>query len=121
MWQVKSKLIIFEIQVREHKEQGVYVEGLTEVVVDSFEAVESCLEKGTSESHAILCITFLCCTSLKGNEQRTVAATTANSESSRSHAIFTVVFTQTLIDKAVLNAMDRVSKINLVDLAGSER
>jgi kinesin family protein 13 len=57
----------------------------------------------------------------KGNDNRTVAATSANSESSRSHAIFTVVFTQTLIDKAVLNAMDRVSKINMVDLAGSER
>ena len=39
------------LKVREHKEQGVYVEGLTQVVVDSFEAVESALKQGRLIRH----------------------------------------------------------------------
>ena len=35
---------------------------------------------------------------LEGNKSRTVAATQMNSESSRSHAVFTIVLTQTLFD-----------------------
>lgn len=43
-----------------------------------------------------------------------------NATSSRSHAVFTIVFTQirTIPGQA---SVERVSKINLVDLAGSER
>ncbi|CAB0014725.1 unnamed protein product [Nesidiocoris tenuis] len=44
-----------------------------------------------------------------------------NSESSRSHAVFSVVLTQTLIDKASGVTGERVSRMSLVDLAGSER
>lgn len=36
----------------------------------------------------------------EGNKARTVAATNMNSESSRSHAVFTVILMQTLIDAA---------------------
>lgn len=35
---------------------------------------------------------------LEGNKSRTVAATQMNAESSRSHAVFTIVLTQTLFD-----------------------
>lgn len=54
---------------------------------------------------------------------RTVAATTMNNVSSRSHAIFQLVFTQTQIAKRENKVVrtERVSIINLVDLAGSER
>ena len=34
----------------------------------------------------------------EGNKSRTVAATKMNAESSRSHAVFTLVVTQTLTD-----------------------
>lgn len=52
---------------------------------------------------------------------RTVAATNMNETSSRSHAVFTIVFTQRREDKMSGLATEKVSKISLVDLAGSER
>lgn len=83
---------------------------------------------------------------LEGNKSRTVAATNMNSESSRSHAVFTVVLTQvyretpqtpslqktlspnnvsqTLTEEGVGDDAvtgEKVSRISLVDLAGSER
>lgn len=57
----------------------------------------------------------------EGNKSRTVAATNMNSESSRSHAVFTVVLTQTLIDTLSGVTGEKVSRVSLVDLAGSER
>lgn len=57
-----------------------------------------------------------------------VASTRMNVESSRSHAIFTVSFTQTTIKRpneeeedGEVVAFDRTSRISMVDLAGSER
>jgi kinesin family protein 1 len=52
---------------------------------------------------------------------RTVAATNLNETSSRSHAVFTIFFTQQRIDKTTELSTEKVSKISLVDLAGSER
>ena len=54
---------------------------------------------------------------------RTVRATSMNDVSSRSHAIFQLIFTQTRVSSDGTNVcrMERVSKISLVDLAGSER
>lgn len=57
----------------------------------------------------------------EGNKSRTVAVTNMNSESSRSHAVFTVVLTQTLTDTATGVSGEKVSRMSLVDLAGSER
>jgi kinesin family protein 13 len=57
----------------------------------------------------------------EGNKSRTVAATNMNSESSRSHAVFTIVMTQTVTDVASGVSGEKVSRISLVDLAGSER
>lgn len=52
---------------------------------------------------------------------RTVAATNMNETSSRSHAVFTIFFTQQRHDQATDLVAEKVSKISLVDLAGSER
>ena len=58
---------------------------------------------------------------IEGNKSRTVASTNMNNESSRSHAVFTVILTQTLTDRVSGVSGEKVSKISLVDLAGSER
>ncbi|KAF6033582.1 KIF16B [Bugula neritina] len=50
---------------------------------------------------------------------RITAATHYHDHSSRSHAIFTINFTQAKLDKDL--PCETVSKIHLVDLAGSER
>lgn len=52
---------------------------------------------------------------------RTVAATNMNETSSRSHAVFTIFFTQQRHDALTDLVAEKVSKISLVDLAGSER
>lgn len=57
----------------------------------------------------------------EGNKSRTVAATNMNSESSRSHAVFSVILTQTLTDSKSGVSGEKVSRMSLVDLAGSER
>ena len=52
----------------------------------------------------------------RGNCQRTTAATNMNDVSSRSHAIFSLVFTQATFRDDIPSEVH--SKINLVDLAG---
>ncbi|XP_051575077.1 kinesin-like protein KIF13A isoform X1 [Myxocyprinus asiaticus] len=89
------------LKVREHKVLGPYVDGLSQLAVTSFEDIESLMSEG--------------------NKSRTVAATNMNEESSRSHAVFSVIVTQTLYDVQSGNSGEKVSKISLVDLAGSER
>ncbi|XP_071491638.1 kinesin-like protein KIF1C [Diadema antillarum] len=44
-----------------------------------------------------------------------------NETSSRSHAVFTIVFTQKRHDVETNMCTEKVSKVSLVDLAGSER
>lgn len=44
-----------------------------------------------------------------------------NETSSRSHAVFTIFFTQQRFDRLTELSTEKVSKISLVDLAGSER
>lgn len=58
---------------------------------------------------------------VEGNKSRTVAATNMNNESSRSHAVFSVILTQTLTEVESGVSGEKVSKVSLVDLAGSER
>nr|XP_020654244.1 kinesin-like protein KIF13A isoform X3 [Pogona vitticeps] len=89
------------LKVREHKVLGPYVDGLSQLAVTSFEDIESLMSEG--------------------NKSRTVAATNMNEESSRSHAVFNIVVTQTLYDLQSGNSGEKVSKLSLVDLAGSER
>ncbi|CAF0917996.1 unnamed protein product, partial [Brachionus calyciflorus] len=87
------------LKVREHPKTGVYVQDLSQHTVLNFDDIDELLERG--------------------NLNRTVASTNMNDMSSRSHAIFTIKFSQA---KIVENCpCETVSKINLVDLAGSER
>ena len=89
------------LQVRESKEKGIFVDGLIKRPVSSYDDINRVLDSG--------------------NQARTVGATAMNAVSSRSHSVFTIIFTQTKIRKETMTASDTVSKINLVDLAGSER
>uniref|UniRef100_A0A8C9TLZ7 Kinesin family member 13A n=1 Tax=Scleropages formosus TaxID=113540 RepID=A0A8C9TLZ7_SCLFO len=89
------------LKVREHKVLGPYVDGLSQLAVTNFEDIESLMSEG--------------------NKSRTVAATNMNEESSRSHAVFNIIVTQTLYDLQSGNSGEKVSKVSLVDLAGSER
>lgn len=87
------------LTVRQHPKLGPYVDGLTTVPVKSWSELETQINKG--------------------NEERTVAATQMNEKSSRSHAVFTINFTTTHLDREVKLSSNIVSKIQLVDLAGS--
>lgn len=78
---------------------GPYVEGLSKHTVTSVSEVLRLIELG--------------------NNNRTTAATQMNDVSSRSHAIFTMNFTQASIENGIPS--ETASRINLVDLAGSER
>ena len=89
------------LRVREHKVLGPYVEGLSHQAVSNYLEIEQLL--------------------VEGNKSRTVAATAMNSESSRSHAVFTILVTMTLKDSASGVEGERASRVSLVDLAGSER
>ncbi|NXW38068.1 KIF4 protein, partial [Phaetusa simplex] len=87
-----------QISIREDPKEGIKIVGLTERNVTCAQDTVSCLEQG--------------------NNSRTVASTAMNSQSSRSHAIFTIC-----IDQKKKNDKNSSfhSKLHLVDLAGSER
>ncbi|CAH2272478.1 kinesin KIF1C [Pelobates cultripes] len=89
------------LRVREHPIMGPYVEDLSKLAVTSFHDIADLMDCG--------------------NKARTVAATNMNETSSRSHAVFTIVFTQKRHDEMTNLDTEKVSKISLVDLAGSER
>ncbi|XP_063292258.1 kinesin-like protein KIF1B isoform X14 [Pelobates fuscus] len=89
------------LRVREHPLLGPYVEDLSKLAVTSYTDIADLMDAG--------------------NKARTVAATNMNETSSRSHAVFTIVFTQKRLDVETNLSTEKVSKISLVDLAGSER
>ncbi|XP_015110986.1 kinesin-like protein unc-104 isoform X5 [Diachasma alloeum] len=89
------------LRVREHPLLGPYVEDLSKLAVMSYEDIHDLIDEG--------------------NKARTVAATNMNETSSRSHAVFTIFFTQQKHDSTTGLVTEKVSKISLVDLAGSER
>ncbi|XP_052820587.1 kinesin-like protein unc-104 isoform X2 [Mya arenaria] len=89
------------LRVREHPSLGPYVEDLSKLAVQSFEDINNLIDEG--------------------NKARTVASTNMNATSSRSHAVFTIVFSQRKKDGQTKLTGEKVSKISLVDLAGSER
>lgn len=55
----------------------------------------------------------------EGKKLRIVAATKMNATSSRSHAIFTLYYKETVVAQGKKTV--KSSKVNIVDLAGSER
>ncbi|KAK7142054.1 hypothetical protein R3I94_011674 [Phoxinus phoxinus] len=87
------------LRVREHPEKGPYVQGLSQHVVTDHKQAVDLLEEGIAN--------------------RITAATHVHDASSRSHAIFTIQYTQAILENNLPSEI--VSKINLVDLAGSER
>eukprot|EP00055_Hartaetosiga_balthica_P000719 m.137305 g.137305 ORF g.137305 m.137305 type:complete len:909 (+) comp11535_c0_seq1:75-2801(+) len=87
------------LRVREHPKTGPFVDGLSEHDVTDFSQIEQLMEFG--------------------NNNRTTAKTGMNDTSSRSHAVFTILFKQASFVEGIPS--EKLSKINLVDLAGSER
>lgn len=76
------------LRVREHPATGPFVEGLS--------------------SRPVTCYADIAGEMLAGEKLRTVAATLMNPVSSRSHAVFTITFTQTTFDPATQTAHDKV-------------
>jgi len=95
----KNKGDSYNLKVREHPKEGPYVQDLTKHIVSKYVDIEKLMDIG--------------------NDNRTTASTNMNDTSSRSHAIFTINFTQAKFFKDMPS--ETVSKIHLVDLAGSER
>ncbi|GAQ87605.1 hypothetical protein KFL_003640070 [Klebsormidium nitens] len=87
------------LQIREDVKRGVFVEGLSEVAVHGVEDVIRLMVQGANN--------------------RKVAQTNMNHESSRSHSVFTCTVEGKYVSDNVVNT--RFSRLNLVDLAGSER
>ncbi|KAH7520915.1 hypothetical protein FEM48_Zijuj08G0196300 [Ziziphus jujuba var. spinosa] len=87
------------LQIREDLKKGVYVENLTEYNVGNVRDVVKLL--------------------LQGAVNRKMAATHMNSESSRSHSVFTCTI-ESSWEKDSMNHF-RFARLNLVDLSGSER
>ena len=56
-----------------------------------------------------------------GASQRTTASTNMNRESSRSHAVFTIIVESAVRTNVNTEATVTIGKLSLVDLAGSER
>jgi len=85
------------LNIREDKGKGLYIEGLSETEVINAEEVYTCLKCG--------------------NENRSVACTKMNFNSSRSHSIFIITIKQKCLKTLVMKS----GKLYLVDLAGSEK
>lgn len=85
------------LEIREHKDTGIYVEGLSEHFVTSPAAVYDKIRRGS--------------------ENRATASTNMNRDSSRSHSVFIL----TLIQKNLETLACTTGKLYLVDLAGSEK
>lgn len=92
------------LKVREHPKLGTYVESCTSSSsssVDSWQQLEAWM--------------------IMGNQNRATAATNMNEHSSRSHAVFSITFSQHYTDEETNLVTTTSAKIQLVDLAGSER
>ncbi|XP_071713247.1 kinesin-like protein KIN-4A [Rutidosis leptorrhynchoides] len=96
-----------QLQIRKAPDGALNLSGSTEVSVSTQKEMTACLEQGCSN--------------------RSVASTDMNNQSSRSHAIFTIILEQKDKDKGEAKSSDimgeeyRCAKLHLVDLAGSER
>ena len=88
-------------QLRENIKRGVYVDKLLEKKVNTPDEA--------AEWMAV------------GNNNRKTASTAMNSQSSRSHAVFTLTVEMSMINKNTGVRLTRYSRVNLIDLAGSER
>ncbi|KNC53662.1 kinesin family member 1B [Thecamonas trahens ATCC 50062] len=87
------------LTIRENPQLGVYVVGLSKILVKSYADIEKAINAG--------------------NRSRTVARTKMNDTSSRSHSVFTIYFSKEA--ETSIGSESTFSKISLIDLAGSER
>jgi kinesin family protein 15 len=85
--------------LREDIKKGVYVEGLTEEVVQNSREMIELLKQGTRNRH--------------------VGCTTMNKESSRSHSVLTTIIESKTMKDGLWNV--KVARYHIIDLAGSER
>ncbi|KAM9958333.1 hypothetical protein ACTFIW_001195 [Dictyostelium discoideum] len=85
------------LNIREHKQNGIYVEGISERVITSIE-----------EAYDFLNIS---------NNNRAIASTKMSAASSRSHSVLMIELSQQNLSRE----SSKISKLFLVDLAGSER
>mmetsp|Transcript_10078 Transcript_10078/g.15095 ORF Transcript_10078/g.15095 Transcript_10078/m.15095 type:complete len:825 (+) Transcript_10078:64-2538(+) len=85
------------LKIRENREKGIWIQGVTETYVTSNQEVLDIMETG--------------------GRNRAIASTNMNAESSRSHSVFILKLTQ----KHKLHGSTKCSKLILVDLAGSEK
>lgn len=93
------------LRVRQHPLHGPFVDGITKCDADNWTD----------------CVRLI----RQGSDLRSSCSTDMNDSSSRSHAIFQLIVTQTELFGAKVRGKEvtnhKISKINLVDLAGSER
>jgi Kinesin motor domain len=85
------------LKIREGKKKGIYIDGVTDFYVGSFNDVLRIMKKG--------------------DMNRSIAATRMNAKSSRSHSVFIMTVTQ----RHTQTNATKTSKLIMVDLAGSEK
>ena len=91
----------YKPEIKERPDKGIYVKGLSNITVDSYEDIKEILKSG--------------------RKNRSVGSTLMNADSSRSHSIFTIDLEACLCSGPGKKEVYRTAKLNLVDLAGSER
>lgn len=89
-----------KLDIKEHPDKGVYVKDLSTIIVKSIPEIENYMNIG--------------------NSHRMTGETAMNTDSSRSHSIFTI-YIETSERLADGESKIKAGKLNLVDLAGSER
>jgi hypothetical protein len=87
------------LKVRESKQLGVYVEGLTKKLVSSYEEIKAAMDLG--------------------EKNRSIGGTLMNATSSRAHTVIGIEFKNITIMGGKKSTKQSV--INLIDLAGSEK
>jgi hypothetical protein len=92
---IVSSSIVSSLRIRQNSPKGIYVQDLTEKTVISSKEILDIIQQGTNN--------------------RSIASTSLNDVSSRSHAVITLTISQLLNDGSQM-----LSKLHLVDLAGSE-
>lgn len=95
-----GKDVTKSLEVKERPDIGVFVKDLSGYVVHNADDLENIMKLG--------------------NKNRAVGATKMNSESSRSHAIFSITVERSELGEGGQQHV-RMGKLQLVDLAGSER
>jgi len=85
------------MNIREHPQRGIYVDGAREILVSSPDDVHNVMTQGSNS--------------------RSIAVTNMNEHSSRSHSVFMLTVSQTNME----DLSKKSGKLYLVDLAGSEK